>query len=344
MIREDEVVMEERLRSTYGAVTSRTNYSPPPSMLQGVALPLTTSTSRRLRRVRRDRPRRLVAQVPAFSVGTVDEAERRRVTRRAPVVIAIAACLTVAFVVSGWLLFSGSSDSPSVQTPAGVPAAAAAGGCPGKVYVTNGNGTVSVITTATGAVSARITVPFALSGVAITPDGKHAYVTNVDDPTVVITTATGAVSSPHPLMGGKASQAVAITPDGKHAYVTSLTDTVSVITTATGAVSAPITVGNYPTAVAITPDGKRAYVTNGDDGTVSVIDTATGAVSAPITVGRGPNAVAITPDGKRAYVTNGDVGTVSVITTATGAVSAPITVGMGPTAVAICPARGAHRR
>ena len=46
-------------------------------------------------------------------------------------------------------------------------------------YVTNSNdGTVSVITTATGAVSAPITVGTGPAGVAITPDGKHAYVTN----------------------------------------------------------------------------------------------------------------------------------------------------------------------
>ena len=47
------------------------------------------------------------------------------------------------------------------------------------VYVSNQNdGTVSVIDTATGAVSAPITVGAKPSGVAITPDGKHAYVAN----------------------------------------------------------------------------------------------------------------------------------------------------------------------
>ena len=46
-------------------------------------------------------------------------------------------------------------------------------------YVTNyTDSTVSVITTATGAVSAPITVGEAPAAVAITPDGKHAYVTN----------------------------------------------------------------------------------------------------------------------------------------------------------------------
>ena len=61
----------------------------------------------------------------------------------------------------------------------------------------NGDGTVSVITTATGAVSRPITVGNAPTMVAITPDGKRAYVTNYGDGTVsVITTATGAVSAP----------------------------------------------------------------------------------------------------------------------------------------------------
>ena len=67
-----------------------------------------------------------------------------------------------------------------------------------RAYVANpGDGTVSVITTATGAVSAPITVGNRPYAVAITPDGKHAYVTNDGDGTVsVITTATGAVSAP----------------------------------------------------------------------------------------------------------------------------------------------------
>ena len=60
------------------------------------------------------------------------------------------------------------------------------------------DGTVSVITTATGVVSAPITVGSRPIAVAITPDGKHAYVTNAGDGTVsVITTATGAVSATH---------------------------------------------------------------------------------------------------------------------------------------------------
>ncbi len=68
-----------------------------------------------------------------------------------------------------------------------------------------------MITTATGAVSAPITVGKGPDAVAITPDGKHAYVTNYVDGTVsVITTATGAVSAP--ITVGNVPYAVAICP------------------------------------------------------------------------------------------------------------------------------------
>jgi YVTN family beta-propeller protein len=79
-------------------------------------------------------------------------------------------------------------------------------------YVTNsGDGTVSVITTATGAVSPPITVGNHPIRVAITPDGKHAYVTNTGNGTVsVITTATGVVSPP--ITVGKLPEGVAICP------------------------------------------------------------------------------------------------------------------------------------
>ena len=48
-----------------------------------------------------------------------------------------------------------------------------------RVYVADvGSGSVSVITTATGAVAPPIAVGKKQTTVAITPDGKHAYVTN----------------------------------------------------------------------------------------------------------------------------------------------------------------------
>jgi len=195
-------------------------------------------------------------------------------------------------------------------------------------------GTVSVITTATGKVSARIPVGKGPGDVAITPDGELAYVTTFDG-----TSGEGAVS---------------------------------VITTATGKVSPLKAVGKHLGGVVITPDGEHAYVASGDYGvgdaeaTVSVITTATGEVSAPITVGsvfapvavRG-GSVLISPDSEHAYLISfdilfddsgpvGPVATVLVIDTASSAVSARIPLGrtgdFAPVPLAICPARSAPRR
>ena len=68
-----------------------------------------------------------------------------------------------------------------------------------------------MITTATGAVSAPITVGKGPDAVAFTPNGKRAYVTNELGGTVsMITTATGAVLPP--ITVGKIPRAVAICP------------------------------------------------------------------------------------------------------------------------------------
>jgi YVTN family beta-propeller protein len=156
-----------------------------------------------------------------------------------------------------------------------------------------------VIDTATKAVvGTPIPVGTSPSGIAITPDGKHAYITIFSSNNVlVIDTATNtAVGSPIPV--GTNPRWVAITPDGKQAYVTNQnSNTVSVIdTTANTVVGTPIPLGTNPFGVVVTPDGKHAYVTNASSGNVSVIDTATNTVvGTPIPVGTGPIWLGITP-------------------------------------------------
>ena len=77
----------------------------------------------------------VVDALPGTLPGTADElAVRRRVTRRAPLFVAIAACLVVALVIGGLLLVA-HNDSPSVHTPAVPPTPGAASGCAGKAYV-----------------------------------------------------------------------------------------------------------------------------------------------------------------------------------------------------------------
>src|ERR1700730_6961091 len=70
-----------------------------------------------------------------IEAGMRELAVRRRVTRRAPVLVAIAACLAVALVTGGVLLVVAHNDPPTVRTPAGPPGARAPAECAGKAYV-----------------------------------------------------------------------------------------------------------------------------------------------------------------------------------------------------------------
>ncbi|WP_072691403.1 YncE family protein [Rhodococcus marinonascens] len=93
-----------------------------------------------------------------------------------------------------------------------------------------GDDTVSVIDTATHAVTTTIEVGDQPQGVAITPDGTRAYITKQDRGTVsVIDTATNTVATT-PIPVGLMPWGAAITPDGTRAYITNqYSDTVSVI-------------------------------------------------------------------------------------------------------------------
>jgi YVTN family beta-propeller protein len=207
------------------------------------------------------------------------------------------------------------------------------------VYVTNlGDGTVSVIDTATNTVASTTAVSGPLD-VAVSPDGATAYVvtnTNGPDALSVVDTATNTVVDT--IVVGNDPVGVAVSPDGTTVFVTNADDaTVSVIDTATNTVAATITVGpGSARDVAVSPDGATAYVTNPVGGVVSVIDTATNTVTTTIAVGDNPSRVAVSPNGATAYVTN-ENGTVSVIKTATNTVIATVTVGDSPYDVAVSP-------
>src|SRR6478735_9483793 len=85
------------------------------------------------------------AQIPTFSMPSTDElAVRRGVLRRNRLVVAVAACLAIALVIGGLLIFSQKSNGPTVETPAVTHPSTADGGCTGTAYVTNSlDGTVS---------------------------------------------------------------------------------------------------------------------------------------------------------------------------------------------------------
>jgi YVTN family beta-propeller protein len=112
-----------------------------------------------------------------------------------------------------------------------------------NAYITNFGGTsVSVIDTATNAVTATIPVGNGPFAVAVSPDGSKVYVTNTGSNNVsVIDTATNTVIATIPV---EASFGVAVSPDGSRVYATTAgTASVSVINAATNAVTATIPVG-----------------------------------------------------------------------------------------------------
>lgn len=188
--------------------------------------------------------------------------------------------------------------------------------------------TISVIDTATDAVSATITLlnGEGIANLAISPDGQRVYATVLEGNSIlVIDASTNTVLDPAIDVGFNPA-GIAVSPDGNLIYVTdaSASGGVAVIDAAAATVIATIAVDNRPFAVAFAPDGLLAYVTQAGintDGefTVSTIDTASSAVVGdPIEVGNFPTSISIAADGMQAYVGNERSNTVSVIDTAGG--------------------------
>ncbi|WP_306745384.1 YncE family protein [Saccharothrix yanglingensis] len=220
---------------------------------------------------------------------------------------------------------------------------APASAAPNRVlgYVANNGGGVSVLDTATDAVTSTLgdgggDSPY---GVGVAFDGARGYVTNVrDDTLTVIDTPTNTVDAAVPVGDGPAG--VVVSPDGGHVYVSNyFAGTVSVVDAATLTTTETIAVGPNADGVAITPDGSRLYVAHdvAGPGTVSVVDTATNTEVAEIATGSTPTAVAVTPDGARLLVVNKLSNDVAVVDTASNAVLGTIPVSFIPHGVAISP-------
>ncbi len=205
-------------------------------------------------------------------------------------------------------------------------------------YITNlGDGSVSVIDTATDSVVATVAAGFGPFGVAVNPGGNHTYVTNLNGNNVsVIGTATNSVVATVPV--GVRPLGVAVNPAGSRVYVANgNSNNVSVIDTPTNTVIATVVVGTSPIGVAVNPAGTRVYVSNENSNNVSVIETATNTVIATVGLGSKPAGIVFNPAGTRAYVTNFASNNVSVIDTATTTVIATVVVGTSPVGIAINP-------
>jgi YVTN family beta-propeller protein len=187
-------------------------------------------------------------------------------------------------------------------------------------YITNsGDNTVSVIDTATNAVTATIAVGGYPFGVAVHPDGATIYVTNTEDATVsVIDAATNKVTATIPVGGGPV-YGVAVTPNGSNLYVAIGYGGVAVIDTNTNSIIHNITGLALTVGIAVHPDGSTAYVSSAEMG-LYIIDTTTNTVVKNITEGWCSH-LAAHPDGSTVYVSCEMESEVYMLDTSTNAVT-----------------------
>jgi YVTN family beta-propeller protein len=163
-------------------------------------------------------------------------------------------------------------------------------------------GVVTVVDTATNAVTARVPVPTGPPQyLTFSPDGRRAYVSIWNQARTVAA--------------------------------------VGVLDTETNQFVATIPVRTRPYLSAVTPDGQRLYVPNHDSGTISVIDTGTNTVTAEITVAPNPHWVEMSADGTRAYAANHESNLVSVIDTADYSILTEVPVQTSPHSLAVHPTR-----
>ncbi len=178
----------------------------------------------------------------------------------------------------------------------------------------NGEGTVSIADTATGAIATTVPLvdpgtgaPSTVHSMVVTPDGRRAYVSN--------TPSSGAPSGAVSVIDLEAEDEVAripmvepdglaMSPDGRRVYVTggSPDGGVSVVDTTVDRVVATIPVP-APRGVDVTPDGRRLVVTTVTG--VALVDTTSNTVAATLPLTRAADVV-VSPDGLRAYVAHSD--------------------------------------
>jgi YVTN family beta-propeller protein len=208
-------------------------------------------------------------------------------------------------------------------------------------------GDLSIIDTATNAVTAKIPVDDGPSGVAVTRDRRKIYVVGGYKEGVVwvIDTATNAVAAKivvDRLRVGRPAMTLgsaAVIPGGRQVYIASFNGVV-VMATENNKLTTRISLDDGSGEMVMTPDGSKIYVADADG--VAVIATANNKVIATIPLhGSDIAGMAMTPDGGKLYVAVSDTGTVSVIATATNTViGPPIRVGRHAASVAVTPDGG----
>jgi len=132
---------------------------------------------------------------------------------------------------------------------------------------------ISIISTATNTVTARIRLPAAPAQIAFSPSGATAYVTTTaglaifDTATHQLTGFVQGLGDPH---------GVVVSPDGSTVYVTSTyRNEVEIINASSDTVTGTVAVGQMPWQLVISGNGSTIYVADSDSDQISVINTGT---------------------------------------------------------------------
>jgi YVTN family beta-propeller protein len=205
-----------------------------------------------------------------------------------------------------------------------------------KVYIADGDRTVSVLDTGDGKVTTSgIRVPGPAQFLSFSPDGRYVYVSLWDrkggsvHAVSVLDTRDNTVRKT--ITVPTRPYLAAVTPDGRWLYVPDHdTHSVSVIDTRSLARVGEIVVPANPHYVSFSVDGKRAYIADHESDVITVVDTATRKPVANIKVGKAPHSVEPNPRQPMIMNVNWSAGTVSVLGTTTNKVRATVRVGKLP--------------
>ncbi|MET8831711.1 IPT/TIG domain-containing protein [Streptomyces sp. NPDC004610] len=204
-------------------------------------------------------------------------------------------------------------------------------------YVSDFNGqAVSVVDTATGAVTASVPAGGYTQDVAIDGAGNTVYAaTAFANAVAVVDTTTNTVTATVPLAG--IPTALALNPAGTALYVADTTaHAVEIIDTATNTLTTTIPVAGSLQGITLNPAGTTAYVATSGPNRLVVIDTATATVTASIPMSAAAFGSVVNPAGTAVYVATAGAG-ITKVDTATNTVSATIPAAANTTSVAIGP-------
>jgi YVTN family beta-propeller protein len=184
---------------------------------------------------------------------------------------------------------------------------------------------ISVISTATDKVIARMKLRGQPSDIVFSPDGTRAYVATMNGLAVFGTQTMSEVAL---VRGFASTRTVAVSPDGRLIYVTDPTSNQLVVISASSLkIIGRIHTGELPWQVLVSGNGHTVYVTDTDANAVSVINASTDRITRTFSVNGTPDTLGLTPNGQELWVGQNAAAAVTVINTSTGATVGTVNLG-----------------